>query len=100
MEDLYQIILKPLVTEKSTELRESSNKYSFVVDINATKVEIRQAAEKLLDLKGKILNVSTMRVRGKPKGKLFRHQGGRRPHWKKAIITVQEGTDVQIFDAI
>ena len=45
MKDLYQILLKPLVTEKSTDLRESSNKYSFVVNANATKVEIRQAAE-------------------------------------------------------
>ncbi|MDE0042188.1 MAG: 50S ribosomal protein L23 [Candidatus Poribacteria bacterium] len=100
MKDLYQILLKPLVTEKSTDLRESSNKYSFVVDVNATKVEIRQAAEELLDLKGKILNVSTIRVRGKPKGKLFQHQRGRRPHWKKAIITVEPGTEVQIFESI
>ena len=100
MKDLYQILLKPLVTEKSTDLRESSNKYSFVVNANATKVEIRQAAEELLDLKGKILNVSTLRVRGKPKGKLFQHKRGRRPHWKKAIITVEPGTDVQIFECI
>ena len=100
MKDLYQILLKPIVTEKSTDLRESSNKYSFVVDANATKVEIRQAAEELLDLKGKILNVSTLRVRGKPKGKLFQHKRGRRPHWKKAIITVESGTDVQIFESI
>ena len=100
MKDLYQIILKPLVTEKSTNLRESSNKYSFVVDINATKVEIRQAAEELLDLKGKILNVSTLRVRGKPQGKLIQHRRGRRPHWKKAIITVEPGTDIQIFESI
>jgi large subunit ribosomal protein L23 len=100
MRDLYQIISKPLVTEKSTFLRESSDKYSFVVDVNATKIEIRQAAEELLELKGKITHVSTMRVRGKPKGKLFRHQRGRRPHWKKAIITVEPGTEVQIFEAI
>ena len=100
MKDLYQILLKPIVTEKSTDLRESSNNYSFVVDANATKVEIRQAAEELLDLKGKILNVSTLRVRGKPKGKLFQHKRGRRPHWKKAIITVEPGTDVQIFESI
>ena len=100
MKDLYQILLKPLVTEKSTDLRESANKFCFVVDIKATKAEIRQAAEELLDLKGKILNVSTMRVRGKPKGKLFQHRRGRRPHWKKAIITVEPGTDVQIFESI
>ncbi len=100
MEDLYQIILKPLVTEKSTVLRESSHKYSFVVDVNATKAEIRQAAEETLGIKGKILKVSTMRVRGKPKGKLIRHQGGRRAHWKKAIITVEEGTEIQVFESI
>jgi large subunit ribosomal protein L23 len=99
MKDRYRIILKPLITEKTTVLRES-NKYAFVVNPKATKAEIRQAAEEMFDLKGKVTQVNTMQVHGKPKGKLFRYRMGRRPNWKKAIITVEEGTTIQIFEGI
>ncbi|MXZ00728.1 50S ribosomal protein L23 [Candidatus Poribacteria bacterium] len=99
MRDAYQIILQPLITEKSTILREE-NKYAFVVDRKATKPEIRRAAEKLFDIQGDILKVRTMHVRGKPKGKMLRYQRGRKPHWKKAIITLREGASIQAFDTI
>ena len=99
MKDIYQIILQPLITEKSTIHRES-NKYAFVVDRKATKPQIRQAAEELFDIQGDILKVHTMRVRGKPKGKMLRYQRGRKPHWKKAIITLREGATIQAFETI
>lgn len=99
MRDIYQIILQPLITEKSTILRES-NKYTFVVDRKATKPEIRRAAEELFDIQGDILEVRTMHVRGKPKGKMLRYQRGRKPHWKKAILTLREGATIQAFDII
>lgn len=85
MKDGYQIILQPLITEKSTILREG-NKYAFVVDRKATKPQIRRAAEELFDLEGDILKVRTMHVRGKPKGKMLRYQRGRKPHWKKRLL--------------
>ncbi len=99
MKEPYKVILKPLVTEKSTILRES-NKYAFVVNSKATKSEIRQAAEEIFNLKGKITQVNTLRVHGKPKGKLFRYRIGRRPNWKKAVITIEEGATVQLFEGI
>ena len=99
MKDIYQIILQPLITEKSTILRES-NKYAFVVDRKATKPQIRRAAEELFDIEGDILKVRTMHVRGKPKGKMLRYQRGRKPHWKKAIITLREGVTIQAFETI
>jgi large subunit ribosomal protein L23 len=99
MKDPYQIIKKPLITEKSTILRES-NKYAFVVDVKASKSDIRKAAEEIFNLKGKIRQINTMQVQGKPKEQLFRHQYGRQPSWKKAIITVKEGTTLQIFEGI
>ena len=99
MKDAYQVILQPLITEKSTILRES-NKYAFVVDRNATKPQIRRAAEELFDIEGDILKIHTMRIRGKPKGKMLRYQRGRKPHWKKAIITLREGTTIQAFETI
>ena len=99
MKDKYQIILKPHITEKSTLLRED-NKYSFVVSRDATKTDIRRAAEELFDIQGSIINVHTMQVEGKIKGRMNRYQRGRRPHWKKAIITVEEGTRIPIFESI
>lgn len=99
MKDAYRIILQPLITEKSTILRDD-NKYAFVVDRNATKPQIRRAAEELFDIQGDILKVRTMRVRGKPKGKMLRYQRGRKPHWKKAILTLREGATIQEFETI
>ena len=99
MKDNYQIILRPHITEKSTMLRED-NKYSFVVSRDATKPEIKRAAEELFDIKGSIIDVHTMRIRGKVKGRMNRYQRGRRPHWKKAIITVVEGTRIPLFESI
>lgn len=99
MKDNYQIILKPHITEKSTLLRED-NKYCFVVNREASKTEIKRAAEELFDIKGSVIDVHTMRVRGKIKGRMNRYQRGRRPHWKKAIITVVEGTRIPVFESI
>jgi large subunit ribosomal protein L23 len=80
-------------------LRED-NKYSFVVSQNATKKDIRRAAEEMFDIQGSIINVHTIRVRGKIKGKMNRYQRGRRSHWKKAVITVEEGTRIPVFESI
>ena len=99
MRDAYQIILQPLITEKSTILRDA-NKYAFVVDRKATKPQIRRAAEELFDIEGDILKIRTMHVRGKPKGKMLRYQRGRKPHWKKAILTLKEGATIQEFESI
>ena len=99
MKDIYQIILQPQITEKSTVLREA-NKYAFVVNRDATKPQIRRAAEELFDLQGDIVKIHTMRVRGKPKGKMSRYQRGRKVHWKKAILTLREGATIQAFEMI
>ena len=99
MKDAYQIIMQPLITEKSTILRDA-NKYAFVVDRKATKPQIRRAAEELFDIEGDILKIRTMHVRGKPKGKMLRYQRGRKPHWKKAILTLREGATIQEFESI
>ena len=99
MRDAYQTILQPLITEKSTILRDA-NKYAFVVNRKATKPQIRRAAEELFDIEGDILKIRTMHVRGKPKGKMLRYQRGRKPHWKKAIITLREGATIQEFESI
>ncbi len=78
-----EIILAPIVTEKSNDMLQEG-KYTFKVNINATKVEIANAVEKLFNVK--VLNVNTMNVNGKKK-RVGYHQG-RTSNWKKAIVTI------------
>jgi large subunit ribosomal protein L23 len=77
------IILAPIVTEKSS-VDMQEGKYTFRVAKNATKVDIKNAVEKLFEVK--VLSVNTMRVSGKEKR--VRYQLGRTPDWKKAIVTI------------
>lgn len=77
------IILKPLITEKSN-MEVANGKYTFIVDVNSTKTEIKQAAERLFQVK--VLKVSTANYNGKLK-RMGVHVGPR-PDWKKAIIKI------------
>ncbi len=96
MKDPYQVVLKPLLTEKGTRLKEDGNQYLFRVAKTANKVEIKQAVEHLF--KVTVLNVRTTRVRGKVK-RLGRFQG-RRPDWKKAIATLKEGDSIELYEGV
>ena len=88
------ILIKPIITEKTTALMEE-RKYTFRVPLSATKVEIRQAVEQVF--KVKVQAVNTMRYEGKMKG-LGRTQG-RRSDWKKAIVTLNPGETIELFEA-
>lgn len=90
----HDVIIKPVVTEKSTRLMEE-NKYIFVVDKRANKIQIKQAVENLFDVRVK--DVNTMNVKGKPRR--FGIYRGYRPSWKKAVITLEEGSKpIEIFE--
>jgi len=90
----HQVVLKPLLTEKGTRLKEEGNQYIFRVARTANKVEIRQAIEQLF--KVTVLDVRTAHVRGKVK-RLGRFQG-RKPNWKKAIATLKEGDSIELYE--
>jgi len=94
--ELYQIIKRPLITEKSTLAREESGKYQFEVDRRANKIEIGQAIEKLF--KVKVLDVRVMNVSGKKK-RVGRNIG-RTQDWKKAIVKLVPGNKIEIFDGV
>lgn len=94
MKSPYDIIKRPLVTEKSTDLKAKENKYTFCVDIFANKVQIAKALEEIF--KVKVLKVNTMKVRGKKK-RVGVHQG-RTPDWKKAIVTLKPGDSIEFFE--
>jgi large subunit ribosomal protein L23 len=93
--DLHTIIKRPLVTEKSTSLMEE-NKYCFVVDPRANKNQIKQAVEEIF--KVKVIAVNTSNVLGK-----IKRQGrfsGRRPSWKRAIVTLEQGNRIEFFEGV
>jgi large subunit ribosomal protein L23 len=92
--DIYSVIRKPLVTEKSTIARDEENKHVFEVDRRATKIEIRNAVEKIF--KVKVVNVHTMNMAGKKKrlGKIT----GRKRSWKKAVITLAPGGSIEVYE--
>ena len=88
------ILIRPIVTEKSTALMEQG-KYTFRVPLAATKVQIRQAVEQIF--KVKVQAVNTMRYEVKVK-RLGRTQG-RRSDWKKAVVTLKPGETIELFEA-
>jgi large subunit ribosomal protein L23 len=94
MKEIYQIVRKPLVTEKSTQQKEANRQYAFEVDRSANKIEIQSAVERLF--KVKVLEVRTCNVLGKVK-RLGR-KNGKRPDWKKAIVTLKEGDRIDFFE--
>lgn len=90
--DVYQIIKRPLHTEKSVTDRDKQNSYHFEVDWKANKIQIKDAIEKLF--KVKVLQVKTMNKRGKPRRTRY---GPIKIHtWKKAIVTLAEGNTIDL----
>ncbi len=88
------ILLKPLMTEKMSDLQAKENKVAFQVHPEANKVEIRRAVEKRFNVK--VDKVATVRMKGKMK-RMGRFEG-RRPNWKKAVVTLKEGFKIEFFE--
>ncbi len=90
MKNPYQTIKTVMVTEKSTELADDLNKYCFKVAPQAAKPEIKAAVEEIFpDVK--VGSVNVMNMRGKKK-RMRSAKYGKRPDWKKAVVTLSEGT--------
>ncbi len=90
----YQILRRPLLTEKSTILREGQNKVVFAVHPSANKPAVKSAVERIL--KVKVLDVNMMNIRGKEK-RVGRFSG-RTSNWKKAIVTLKPGEKLALFE--
>ena len=91
----YEIIKRPLITEKAVIAKEALGRYSFEVSLEATKHAIRQAVEQMF--KVKVEEVRTLVVRGKAR-RVGRYTG-QRPNWKKAIVTLKKGQKIALFDS-
>lgn len=101
MRNVYDVIVAPVVTEKTTEQMEG-NTYTFIVAENANKIEIGKAVERLWDVSVK--DVRTMRYAGKVKraflGRMARnYEKGRRPSFKKAVVQLSEGDYIELYEA-
>lgn len=92
MKDPRQVIIRPIVSERSYDLI-NDNRYTFEVAKTANKIEIRDAVESIFDVH--VLSVNTMSVKGKPKR--VRHAKGYTRSWKKAIVTLIEGETIEAF---
>jgi large subunit ribosomal protein L23 len=92
----YEIIRRPLVTEKTSIQKEAANQLTFEVDRKANRIEIRRAIEQIFNVR--VAKVRTLQVRGK-----FKRRGrilGKRRDWKKAIVTLRPGERIEFFEGV
>lgn len=92
--NIFDVIKRPVRTEKSDIVRRENNEYTFEVDRRANKIEIRQAVEKLFDVE--VVSVNTLTV--KPKNKRFRFSMYKTPIVKKAIVKIKDGEQIAGFE--
>ena len=96
MKTYSEIIRRPIITERASDLQDDDGKYTFEVKGGANKIEIRQAVEKMFDVD--VVKVNTINIRGKLK-RLGRFQG-RRASWKKAVVTLAAGQSIDFFEGV
>jgi large subunit ribosomal protein L23 len=102
MSDLYDVILAPVVTEKTAQQMETDNVYTFIVAGSANKIEIGRAVERIWDVT--VEDVRTLTYAGKVKraflGRMARNQqAGRRASYKKAVVQLAEGDHIELYEA-
>jgi large subunit ribosomal protein L23 len=96
MTTAHEVLKRPLLTEKASTLLESHNQYAFEVATWANKVEIKRAVEELFRVK--VIAVTTQVRAGKP-ARLGRFEG-RKPSWKRAMVTLKVGDKIEVFEKI
>ena len=95
--EITSVLLKPLLTEKTTMLKDEAQQVAFMVHTMANKLEIKQAVEKAFDVKVEAVNV----VRRAPLNR--ERQGrvvGRKAGWKKAYVTLRQGDKIEFFEGV
>ena len=94
------VLIKPIVTEKMTELGEKRNQFGFVVDKRANKIQIKKAIEEMYDVS--VVNINTMRYGGKAKSRYTRTGivQGKTTSYKKAVVTLAEGDQIDFYSNI
>jgi large subunit ribosomal protein L23 len=93
MAHITDVLKKPVLTEKSLMLQQTENKYTFDVDLNANKIEVKQAVEAMFDVKVESVNIMNVR----PKTKRMGRYVGKTNKRKKAIVKLKEGYEIELF---
>jgi large subunit ribosomal protein L23 len=91
--DHFSILIRPLLTEKSTTMKDPANKVVFEVPLDANKIQIRQAVEKLYSVKVTDVNTNVVRGKWKRRGKRI----GKLGNWKRAVVTLRAGDVIDFF---
>jgi large subunit ribosomal protein L23 len=94
--DLYHIIKKPLITEKATKQKGQANQLTFEVERYANKILVRNAIENIF--KVKVLSVRVINVKGKKR--MVGRNVGRKPDWKKAVVRLAPGENIEFFEGV
>ncbi len=92
-----EVLIKPLITEKTEHISESLTQYTFVVNKKANKIEIRKAVEDMYNVTVEAVNTMVMPGKSKIKNTRSGLQKGRKPSFKKAIVTLSEGEEIDFF---
>lgn len=92
----HDILVRPLVTEKSVRQRDDLNQVAFAVPLDANKIQVRSAVEQVFGVK--VLKVRTVRIKGKAKGWGLRAR--RKPDWKKAVVDLAPGDTIDVFGGV
>ena len=100
-ENLYDVIIAPVVTEKTNAQAEAGNTYTFIVDGGANKIEIGKAVERMWDVT--VMDVRTMRYSGKARrsflGRMSKNANkGRRAGFKKAVVRLKDGDSIELYE--
>lgn len=88
------VVKRPLITEKSERGREAAQQYAFEVHSEATKIQVKTAVEKLFGVHVTAVRTAITRGKNKRVGRSI----GRRPNWKKAIVTLKQGETIALFE--
>jgi large subunit ribosomal protein L23 len=94
---VYEVLRRPIVTEKSMTVVEEGNRYTFEVDMRANKLQVKEAVELAFDVTVTDVNVMVMPVKTSRRGKRITI---RKPRWKKAVVALAPGNSIQLFEGV
>ncbi|GJL67815.1 MAG: 50S ribosomal protein L23 [Nitrospirales bacterium] len=91
----HDVLIRPLLTEKITAIREMKNAIAFSVHRQATRIDVRRAVEKVFGVKVSLVNVMNVKGKKKRQGRFT----GKRSDWRKAFITLKEGEKIELYES-
>ena len=94
---VYEVIKRPVLTEKTMDMMDFDNQYVFEVDMRANKIQVKDAVETIFDVSVDSINVMVMPAKTRRR---WRRVMTRKPKWKKAVATLVAGDRIQLFDGV